>query len=117
MCLTPKMEVYKQSLSGEQERWRSQAGNKAQQFEQLSFIPSFKDGTPKRSKVLTATERLHVQNRLCRYADYIICIPTRFSYPVFTLCVSMNYPKHRIKMGQLCLQFFAKAIDLKPLIY
>ena len=66
MCLTPKMEVYKQSLSGEQERWRSQAGNKAQQFEQLSFIPSFKDGTPKRSKVLTATERLHVQNRLCR---------------------------------------------------
>ena len=93
VCLNPKMEVYKQSLSGEQERWRSQAGNKAQQFEQLSFIPSFKDGTPKRSKVLTATERLHVQNRLCRYADYIICIPTRFSYPVFTLCVSMNYPK------------------------
>ena len=41
--LTLKMEVYKQSLSGEKERWRSQAGNKPQQFEHFSFIPSFKD--------------------------------------------------------------------------
>ena len=64
MYLTPKREVYKQSLSGEQGRWRSQAGNKPQKFEQLSFIPSFKDGKSKRSKVLIATERLHVQNRL-----------------------------------------------------
>ena len=64
MHLTPKREVYKQSLSGEQERWRSQAGNKPQKFEQLSFITSCKDGRPKRSKALIATERLHVQSRL-----------------------------------------------------
>ena len=37
MYLTPKREVYKQSLSGEQERWRSQSDNKAQKFEQLSY--------------------------------------------------------------------------------
>ena len=111
------MEVYKQSLSGEQERWRSQAGNKAQQFEQISFIPSFKDGTPKRSKVLTATERLHVQNRLCRYADYIIWSRQGFHIPFSRYVYPWITPKHRIKTGQLCLQFFAKAIDLKPLIY
>ena len=64
MYLTPKREVYKQSLSDEQERWRSQARNKPQKFEQLSFIPSFQDGKAKRSKVLIATERLHVQSRL-----------------------------------------------------
>ena len=64
MYLIPKREVYKQSLSCGQERWRSQAGNKPQKFEQLSFIPSFQDGRPKCSKVLIATERLHVQNRL-----------------------------------------------------
>ena len=61
MYLTPKKEVYKQSLSGVQERWRSQAGNKAQKLEQLSFIPSFQDGRPTRNKVLIATERLHVR--------------------------------------------------------
>ena len=64
MYLTLKREVYKQSLSGEQERWRSQAANKPQKFEQLSSIPSFQDGRPKCSKVLIATERLLVQNRL-----------------------------------------------------
>ena len=62
--LTTKREVYKQSLSGEQERWRSQADNKPQKFEQLTFIPSFQDGRSKRSKVLIATEQLHVQDRL-----------------------------------------------------
>ena len=64
MYLTPKREVYKQSLSDEQERWRSQARNKPQKFEQLSFISPFQDGKAKRSKVLIATERLHMQNRL-----------------------------------------------------
>ena len=62
MYLTSKREVYQQSLSDEQKRWRSQTRNKPQKFEQLSFIPSFQDGKAKRSKVLIATE--HVQNRL-----------------------------------------------------
>ena len=61
MYLTPKREVYKQCLSGEQERGRSQAENKAQKFEQLSFIPSSQDGRPKINKVLIATERLHAR--------------------------------------------------------
>ena len=64
MYLTTKREVYKQSLSGEQERWRSQADNKPQKFEQLTFIPSFQERRSKRSKVLIATEQLHVQDRL-----------------------------------------------------
>ena len=48
-------------------------------------------------------ERLNVVKYLLQQNDYmckidyvgvsLICIPTRFSYPVFTLCVSMNYPK------------------------
>ena len=29
-CVSPQKGVYKQSLSGEQERWRSQTGNKPQ---------------------------------------------------------------------------------------
>ena len=57
------MKVYKQSFSGEQERGRSQTGNKPQKFEQLSSIPSFQDGGPSLSKGLVVTERLHVENR------------------------------------------------------
>ena len=50
--LTPKRKVCKQSLSGEEEKCRSQAGNKCQNFEQISFIPSFQDGRSKRIKYL-----------------------------------------------------------------
>ena len=63
-CLNPKRRVYKQSLSGDRERWRSQAGNKPQKFEQFFAIPSFQDGGPTFRKGLVATERLHVQSRL-----------------------------------------------------
>ena len=35
----PKKGVYKQSLCGKQERWRSQTGNKPKKFEQLSARP------------------------------------------------------------------------------
>ena len=64
MCLTQKRGVYKKSLSGEQERWWSQASNKPQKFEQLSAIPLFQDGGPTLSNGLIAVERLHEQNRL-----------------------------------------------------
>ena len=39
--LGPKKGVFKQSLSGEQEKQSSQAGNKGQNFQQLAAIPSF----------------------------------------------------------------------------
>ena len=59
-----EQEVYKQGFFREKERWRSQAGNKLQKFEQVSAIPSFQDRSPKRSKGLVATEQLNMQNRL-----------------------------------------------------
>ena len=65
-CLTPEMVFYKVSLSSEQERWQSHVGNKPQNFEQLSIIPSFQDRRSKLSNRLVATDLLQQSDYTCK---------------------------------------------------
>ena len=64
-------------------------------------------------------ERLNVVKCLLQQNDYSLYYASRqgFHIPFSSHVYPWITPKHRTKTGQLCLRFFAKAIDLKPLIY